>query len=174
MHDHLWAPWRLSFVEGKAEKPAILPGPTGCIFCDYPRPYNAAPDLEHDKQRLVVHAREHAFVILNKYPYNNGHVMVVPRHHGGAIELLPDASFLGLNALLKDTIAAVKEAYKPDGLNMGMNVGRAGGAGIADHVHWHIVPRWSGDVNFMPVLADARVISESLEASFDRLKAVMG
>jgi ATP adenylyltransferase len=172
----MYAPWRLAFLTGQERDD--IPRPTGCIFCDYPlAPGTAPPDgterAAWDKRRLVVTAREHAFVILNKYPYTNGHVMVVPRTHTDQVETVDDAVFEGLQALLKETIAAVRAVYRPQGMNVGMNMGEAGGAGIAEHVHWHVLPRWKGDVNFMPAIADTKVISESHVDTWTRLAAVL-
>ncbi|MBI5498417.1 MAG: HIT domain-containing protein [Deltaproteobacteria bacterium] len=163
----------MAFVEGKdGGGPAAYR--TGCIFCDYPRAPGSPVDEVYDRERLVVHAREHAFVIMNKYPYSNGHVMVVPRVHTHELEALPPEVAAGLSILLRDTVAAVRTAYQPHGLNLGMNMGRAAGAGLADHVHWHVVPRWNGDTNFMPVFSDTRVISEGLLEAYDRLRRVLG
>lgn len=168
----MYAPWRLGFLKGEVRDE--VPSPTGCIFCDFP---NDASDgggqRAWDRRRLVVTRRAHAFVILNKYPYTNGHVMVVPRVHTDQVETIDDASFTSLHALLRETIAAVREAYRPAGLNVGMNMGEAAGAGIAAHVHWHVLPRWKGDVNFMPAIADTKVISESLEDTWERLAALL-
>jgi ATP adenylyltransferase len=170
--DRLWAPWRLKFIEGK--EPAPVATGTGCIFCDFPRSHGSPVDDTHDRERLIVHARPHAFVIMNKYPYSNGHVMVVPRRHTHELDRMPPQEFQALQELLAETVAAVRTAYNPEGLNIGMNLGRAGGAGIADHLHWHIVPRWVGDTNFMPVLAGTKVISEALLDSYERLRRVLG
>ena len=155
--ERIWAPWRLAFVEGNEEKPA------GCIFCLFPAE-------RRDRERLVLGRSEHAFAILNKYPYNNGHLMVVPRRHAADPAALDEAEWSDLQRLLRTSIAILKEAYGPDALNVGMNLGRAAGAGIADHLHWHAVPRWSGDTNFMPVLAETRVIPEHLDASWQKLR----
>ncbi len=168
----MYAPWRLAFLQGQAKDD--IPRPSGCIFCDYPLAAGAAPAdgtsrRDWDRRRLVVTSRAHAFVILNKYPYTNGHVMVVPRTHTDRLESLPDDVFHGLQALLKETVAALREAYEPAGMNLGMNMGEAGGAGIAEHLHWHAMPRWRGDVNFMPAIADTKVISEALEDTWERL-----
>jgi ATP adenylyltransferase len=129
---------------------------------------------ERSRSLLVVHAREHAFVILNRFPYSNGHVLVVPRAHVADPSGLEDGAFRGLHDLLRDTVAAVRRAYRPEGLNVGMNLGRVAGAGIDAHIHYHVVPRWAGDTNFMPVLAGAKVVSEGLLDSYDKLKAVLG
>ena len=169
--ERLFAPWRHAFVSrGEGGGP---PGPTGCIFCDHPRPWGAPEEPgapQYDRERLVVHLRPHAFVMMNKFPYAGGHVMVVPRTHTDRLETLPAEQFAALSELLRDTVAVMRATYGPEGLNVGMNMGRAAGAGIADHVHWHVVPRWVGDSNFMPLLADTRVISESMLEAYERLK----
>ncbi len=158
MERPLWAPWRLEFIT--AEKPA------GCILCDFP----AAPPAE-DRKNLIVQRTEHAFVILNRFPYNSGHLMVVPRQHGAELEALPPAAWAELQELLRRTAAVLRAVYRPEGLNIGMNLGRAGGAGIVDHVHWHLVPRWVGDNNFMPVLADIRVMVDHLDGTWEKIRA---
>jgi ATP adenylyltransferase len=140
--------------------------PKGCIFCDFP----AAPEAD-DRKNLVVHRAEHAFVVLNRYPYNSGHVMVVPYRHGADLDAFPPAEWAGLQELLRRTAAVLRATYRPEGLNLGMNLGRAGGAGIVDHLHWHLVPRWIGDNNFMPVLADIRVMVDHLETTWEKVRA---
>lgn len=173
--ERIWAPWRQDFVEGKPVKESHPPrGPTGCIFCDFPRAHGSPPQNAWDRDRLLVHTGEHAFVIMNKYPYSNGHVMVVPRRHTHELEALPDVEFTALQQLLRETVAAVRTSYKPQGLNVGMNMGQAAGAGIADHLHWHVVPRWLGDTNFMPVLANVKVMSEAMMDAYDRLRGALG
>jgi ATP adenylyltransferase len=175
--DRMYAPWRLAFLKGQHVDDVPIPSPSGCIFCDYPLAPGAAPppgdiDVDRrawDRRRLVVTVREHAFVILNKFPYGNGHVMVVPRAHGDRLEALGEEAFLGVHQLLRETIAALREAYRPAGMNVGMNMGEAAGAGIAEHAHYHLLPRWKGDVNFMPVFADTKVISEALLDTWERL-----
>jgi ATP adenylyltransferase len=154
----LWAPWRMEFIRA--------PKPTGCIFCDFP----AAPEGA-DRANLVVHRAAQSFTCLNRYPYNSGHVMVIPRAHVSELSALAPEAFDDLQAELRRAVAVVKEVYRPDGLNVGMNLGRAAGAGIADHLHWHVVPRWIGDNNFMPVLADQRVVVEALDEAWQRLRA---
>lgn len=145
--------------------------PTGCIFCLFP----AETGDEADRRNLIVARTAHSFVILNRFPYNNGHVMVIPRRHTGELTALPPEEFADLHAALRETIEVVKEAYRPQGFNVGMNLGECAGAGIAAHLHYHVVPRWNGDTNFMPVLADTKVMIEhlsqtqqKLEAGFDR------
>lgn len=175
----MYAPWRLAYVKGAAAD-EVIEAPSGCLFCDYvlepgappPSPTSKDPDRRtFDRRRLVVTVREHAFVILNKFPYGNGHVMVVPRAHVEHLDELADDVFAGTQALLKETIAAVRGVYRPDGVNVGMNVGAAAGAGIAAHCHWHVLPRWRGDVNFLPVFGDVKVLNEALTDTWDRLVA---
>jgi ATP adenylyltransferase len=140
--------------------------PKGCIFCDFP----AAPEAD-DRKNLVVHRSAHAFTCLNRFPYNSGHLMVIPRAHVADLGLLGPEAHADLQDELRLALAAVRRAFSPEGLNVGMNLGKAAGAGIADHLHWHVVPRWVGDNNFMPVLADQRVVIEALDATWERLRA---
>jgi ATP adenylyltransferase len=158
----LWAPWRMEFIE--AEKPE------GCIFCRFP----AEEGEGADRRNLIVHRSARAFTILNRFPYNNGHVMTVPRAHVARLEDLEAADFADLQDELRRAVAAIRAAYRPEGMNVGMNLGKVAGAGIADHLHWHVVPRWGGDTNFMPVLADTKVMIETLEASWTRIRAAFG
>jgi len=153
----LWAPWRMEFLQ--AEKPA------GCIFCLFP----AEQGEEADRRNLIVHRRPRSFTILNRFPYNNGHVMVVPRAHVSRLEDLPAEDFADLQAGLRLTVSVIRAVYGPEGMNVGMNLGKVAGAGIADHLHWHVVPRWGGDTNFMTVIPDVRVMPENLAVTFDRL-----
>lgn len=176
--DRMYAPWRLAFLKGQHRDEEPIPCPSGCIFCDYPLPPGAPPPdgstrRAWDRRRLVVTVREHAFVILNKFPYGNGHVMVVPRRHGDRLEDLEEAGFVAVHALLRETLAAVRSSYSPEGINVGMNMGEAAGAGIAAHAHYHVLPRWRGDVNFLPIFAGTKVISEALEDTWERLAAVL-
>lgn len=162
MEKPLWAPWRMEFI--RAAKP------DRCIFCDFP----AEVGEEADRRNLIVHRTPHAFAILNRYPYNSGHLMVVPRVHQSDLEALAPEVLRDLTEELARAVAAVKQAYRPEGLNVGMNLGPVAGAGIADHLHWHVVPRWKGDTNFMPVIADLRVVPEALDESWARLRAGFG
>ena len=155
----LWAPWRLEFV--KQEKPP------GCIFCLFPAD-------TRDAENLVLGRSDKSFVMLNKFPYNNGHLMVIPRRHTAEFADLPEDEFVDLHRLLKQSVAVLNEAYAPHAMNVGMNLGRAAGAGIVDHLHYHVVPRWEGDTNFMPVLAETKVLIEHLEATWDRLQRAFG
>jgi ATP adenylyltransferase len=153
----LWAPWRLAYIQQDH--------PEGCIFC-------RAVAGNRDRETLVVHRRPRTFVIMNLYPYNSGHVMVVPNRHVGRPADLDDAELLELMQTTVLSLRALEAVFHPEGSNIGMNLGRAAGAGIDDHLHVHVVPRWVGDTNFMPVLGDVKVIPEQLEATYDRLAAV--
>jgi ATP adenylyltransferase len=152
---NLWAPWRKEFILGKKEK--------GCIFCKRLK-------QEKDKENLILFRGEKSFVILNRFPYNSGHLMVSPKRHVGKLENLRKDELSELAFLCQKAVKIMKEALKPDGLNLGMNLERSSGAGIADHLHIHIVPRWDGDTNFMPVLTDTKLISLSLEDVYRQLK----
>lgn len=154
----LWAPWRMAFI--RSEKPK------GCIFCQFP-----ADPPERDRENLVVHRTARSFAVLNKFPYTSGHLMVIPRGHVNDPGLLGPEDWADLQAELRLAVSVVREVYRPEGLNVGMNLGQAAGAGIADHMHWHVVPRWVGDNNFMPVLADQRVIVEALDQAWANLSA---
>jgi ATP adenylyltransferase len=153
----LWAPWRLEYILGDKERPE-----KGCVFC-------LAETLGDDRRRLVLHRGQHAFVIMNKYPYNNGHLMVAPYRHTADLGELSEAEALDMHRLLALCRSVLLEQISPEGFNVGMNLGQVAGAGIVDHLHMHIVPRWNGDTNFMPVFADIRVIPQHLEATYDRL-----
>jgi ATP adenylyltransferase len=157
MERPLWAPWRIEYI--LSEKP------DSCIFCDFP----AAPEGD-DRKNLVVHRSAHAFTCLNRYPYNSGHVMVIPRAHVQELGALSPEAFADLGEELRRAVAALNAALQPQGMNVGMNLGRPAGAGIDEHLHWHVVPRWVGDNNFMPVLADQRVVVEALDATWERLR----
>ncbi|HXQ24252.1 MAG TPA: HIT domain-containing protein [Candidatus Acidoferrales bacterium] len=143
---------------------AYVGGPkeTGCIFC-------AALHSDDVRAHLVL-AQRPAIVMLNKFPYVNGHVLVAPPQHVADLTALPASEFQALMEVVQRAVGLLAEAFHPDGLNVGMNLGAAAGAGVADHLHWHIVPRWNGDTNFMPMLAEVRVISEHLAATYDRLR----
>ena len=156
MTRQLWAPWRLEYVQQADDA-------VGCIFC-------AAVDGD-DERHLVVHRGEHTLVVLNKFPYSSGHVMVAPQRHVASLDALRDVEALEIHRLATEALAALAATYKPDGYNLGWNLGRVAGAGIVDHVHLHAVPRWAGDTNFMPVLADVKVLPEHLVATRRRLAA---
>jgi ATP adenylyltransferase len=144
--------------------------PEGCVFCAVTAPGIGQPGDPERDALVLVHGRD-CYVILNLYPYNNGHLMVVPRHHASDPAQLSGEEYADLNALVLKTLGVLRELYHPEGFNLGMNLGQVAGAGIADHVHHHVVPRWNGDTNFMPVLGETKVMNEHLERSQERLKA---
>ncbi|MGB8930552.1 MAG: HIT domain-containing protein [Anaeromyxobacteraceae bacterium] len=158
MERPLWAPWRMEFI--RAAKP------DGCIFCDFP-----SQDEANDRQNLIVHRSARSFTILNRFPYNAGHVMVIPRAHVADFALLGREELVDLHEELARAVQVLKHVATPEGLNVGMNLGKVAGAGIVDHMHYHVVPRWAGDNNFMPVLADVRVIVEHLDETWARISA---
>ncbi|MFP5378627.1 MAG: HIT family protein [Vicinamibacteria bacterium] len=153
--ERLWSPWRHAYVTRTAD-------PDRCVFC--------AASAPGDDRSLVVHDGRTAFVILNLYPYNNGHLMVVPRRHVAALAGLAPDEVAELGALTRLSEMALTEAYGPQGINVGMNLGRPAGAGIVDHLHVHLVPRWAGDTNFMSVVGQVRVLPEELPATAARLR----
>jgi ATP adenylyltransferase len=151
----LWAPWRLEYIKSADEQ-------TDCLFC--------AAATGDEVERLVVHRGTRALVLLNKFPYSSGHFMVAPIRHVGEFGELDDEELVELHRLASAGMGALAEAYAPQGYNVGWNLGRIAGAGILDHVHLHVVPRWAGDTNFMPVLADVKVVPEHLEETRRRLR----
>ncbi len=153
----LWAPWRYQYIRRAGAKS------DSCIFCF------GKLDASERKRRLVIYESEHAVVMLNRYPYNNGHLMIAPRRHVASPELLTREERGIIAELISESCVRLRSALNPSGLNVGANLGRSAGAGIADHMHWHLVPRWDGDTNFMPVLASTRVLSQDLESSFQML-----
>ncbi len=157
--DRLWAPWRLTYIE-KADAPA------GCIFVELPA-------QDNDRENLILFRGQTAFVMLNRFPYTNGHLMVAPYKHTADLSQLDDDELLEINQLLARCVEWITATYRPQGFNIGVNLGSAAGAGIPDHVHWHIVPRWQGDTNFMTVVGEVRVMPQSLEESYDRLLAAV-
>lgn len=143
----LWAPWRMEYIRGEKE--------AGCIFC------NRIPQTT-DRENLIVARGDACFIIMNRYPYNNGHLMIVPYRHVGVLHELTPVENSEMMKLLQQSAHALNEAMRPHGFNIGMNIGKAAGAGIDDHLHFHIVPRWSADTNFMPILGHTKVVSEAL------------
>ncbi len=154
--ERLWAPWRMEYI-GQEQKP-------GCLFC---RVIENPDDPDAD---LVVWRPEGAIVMLNKFPYNSGHVMVAPIAHKGDLADLDDAQTASLMAAVRRSIRVLRGALQPEGFNVGANIGRAAGAGIPDHVHVHIVPRWNGDTNFMPVIGEVKVVNEHLLRTAEKLR----
>jgi ATP adenylyltransferase len=156
--DHLWAPWRLAYV---AAAQAPRPG-DACFLC-------AGLASDDDRANLVVLRTPLSVVFLNRFPYNNGHLLVAPRAHKGRLDELTLEELLEVMETLRRMVGVLDGLMKPDGFNVGLNLGRAAGAGLPGHLHWHVVPRWDGDTNFMPVLADVKVIVQSLDALYDLL-----
>jgi len=170
---HLWAPWRIEYIT------KVRPG--GCIFCNAAkaRPDKSpdeSPDESDDEfqdksdESLTLFNGRHTLVMLNKYPYNNGHLMVAPKRHVAAIEGLSAVESSDIHKLICRSVKALKKTINPGGFNIGMNLGKSAGAGIPDHLHWHIVPRWEGDTNFMPVTGETRVIPEHLAKTLLKLR----
>lgn len=151
----IWAPWRIQYIRAPEQK--------GCIFCD-------KPACDKDEEDLILFRGEHNFVIMNAFPYNPGHLMVVPYRHLGKLEDMSVEERNEHYALVSRAVGILRESTLTECFNIGMNLGRVAGAGIADHVHTHIVPRWNGDNNFMPVIGETRVLSESMTAIYQRLK----
>jgi ATP adenylyltransferase len=156
----LWAPWRMAYI-------GAGPKDEGCIFC-------AKPAQDRDEENLLLLRGERVFVLMNLYPYNSGHLMVAPYAHLPTIQELDAETLTELMTTAQRCLAALNEALHPQGYNMGINQGAVAGAGIADHVHYHIVPRWNGDTNFMPVLADTKVMPEYLQTTYRQIKEHLG
>ena len=157
----LWAPWRLSYIEKPSKD-----GGDRCIFVDLP----AEND---DRKNTILYRGEHAFVLLNAYPYTSGHLMIAPYRHTAELTELGDDALLEINQLLGRTVGWLRKAYKPEGFNIGVNLGSAAGAGIPSHIHWHVVPRWNGDTSYMTTVGDVRVLPQSLEDTYDRIRAII-
>ncbi len=152
--ERLWAPWRIEYI--LADKPA------GCIFC-------VGDTTDRDREKLILHRGAASLVMLNRYPYTNGHLMIAPYRHTSDLDQLSDAEMLDLFKTVRLCRAILQQTASPQGFNIGVNLGRAAGAGVDDHVHIHIVPRWNGDTNYMSVVADIRVMPENLLTTYDRL-----
>jgi ATP adenylyltransferase len=155
-NQRIWAPWRLRYVKNAKTS-------TECVFC-------AKPDADDDRANLIVHRGEQAFVILNLCPYTNGHLMVAPFEHVGRLQDVDPEVVAEMMDLAKQAMSRLEAVYDPEGFNIGVNQGRVAGAGVEGHIHLHVVPRWAGDNNYMPVLADTRVMPQSLEESYDALE----
>ncbi|HIB61295.1 MAG TPA: HIT domain-containing protein [Candidatus Marinimicrobia bacterium] len=151
----LWAPWRIEYIRSEQKE--------GCIFCDKPNENN-------DREMLILHRGKHAFVLMNLYPYNNGHLMLAPYSHVDNSNDMSTAERNEIMLLADEAMKILKKTMKADGFNFGANIGRSGGAGIEDHIHYHIVPRWQGDTNFMPVVGHTKVQVQGLQETFDILK----
>jgi ATP adenylyltransferase len=157
--DYLWTPWRYAYVSNTEKG-------TACVFCE------AAREKDDEKARIV-HRGRHCFVILNAYPYTPGHVMIVPYQHLDELRKLPAESAAEMMALSQRMETVLRELYRPDGINLGMNIGKAAGAGIAGHIHMHVLPRWVADANFMSVVGETRVLPEALEVTWERMRENM-
>lgn len=157
--EHIWSPWRYKYIASADKR-------SGCVFCNV----NHSPDSDSDHQNLIVHRGPLNFIILNLYPYTSGHLMIAPYQHAGSLADIPEPVTTEMIELAKRAQRALESEYRPEGFNIGMNLGAAAGAGVADHLHLHIVPRWSGDANFVSVVGETRVLPEELTATFSRLK----
>jgi ATP adenylyltransferase len=155
--DRIWAPWRIGYILSDKKE-------DGCVFCN-------AYNTENDEDKLVIHRSKHSFVIMNLYPYNAGHIMIVPNRHINNPTLLEADEQLDLFSLVNRSLDVIKKVMNPEGFNLGMNLNRTAGAGIEDHIHIHIVPRWNGDTNFMSTISDTKVISEALEETYKKIKS---
>jgi ATP adenylyltransferase len=162
---NLWAPWRMQYIAPKTP-PESTEQEHQCIFC-------TQPAAHRDAEYHILYRGEHCYMMLNLYPYNNGHLMIVPYQHVGSIEKLDSATLTELMEQAQLSLKALRLAMKPDGFNMGINEGKVAGAGYADHMHLHVVPRWDGDTNFMPVLADVKVMPEHLDVVYEELKQAL-
>lgn len=153
----LWAPWRIEYI--------LSPKPDYCIFCEYPK--------RRDDEAYILYRGERVFTLMNIYPYNTGHVMVAPYTHVSSLEELSKEESCELMEVTRLMVRVLKEALSPDGFNLGLNIGRVAGAGIEDHVHMHIVPRWAGDTNFMPVISNVKVIPESIRGTYSKIRETL-
>jgi ATP adenylyltransferase len=154
--DILWTPWRYTYIKSADDS-------QGCIFCDKPKEND-------DEKNLIVHRGKYCYIILNAFPYTNGHVMVVPFAHEDQLQKLDSSTATEMMALTQKSESVLRELYSPEGINLGMNIGRAAGAGVAGHVHMHVLPRWTADANFMSVVGETRVLPEDLATTYKRMK----
>jgi ATP adenylyltransferase len=159
--DRLWSPWRSEYI---ASSGAAQSESGSCVFC------KLHADINNDQTNLVVYRASRSFIVLNRYPYISGHLLVVTNEHIGELDAAPKETTDELMDLTKRSQTALREAYQPEGFNIGMNLGHAAGAGIVDHIHIHILPRWTGDTNFMTTVSEARVISEDLATTYQKLR----
>jgi ATP adenylyltransferase len=155
--DYIWSPWRYQYMSGAAKR-------EGCIFCEM-----AAADRAGDRERLILHRGRFNLIVLNLFPYNSGHAMIAPYQHVASLESLDTEALGEMMTLARQLEVALKAAYRPQGYNLGMNLGRSAGAGIADHLHLHVLPRWNGDANFMTTVGETRVLPEDLDTTYRRL-----
>jgi len=160
--DYLWTPWRYAYITAASKNEGKS---SDCIFCELPKLLDA--------EAKIVYRGKHCYIILNSFPYTSGHVMVVPFAHLDELQKLPEAVATEMMSLSQKTEGVLRQIYSPDGINLGMNIGRAAGAGVAGHVHMHVLPRWVGDTNFMTVTGESRVLPEALEESYRKIRREM-
>jgi len=153
--DYLWTPWRFQYITSAGKTP-------GCVFCE-----KAAE--KDDRRALIVHRARHCFIILNAFPYTSGHAMVVPYAHLDSLQTLPEDARNEMMDLTQKLEGVLRKLYNPDGINLGMNIGKAAGAGVAGHIHMHVLPRWAGDSSFMTTVSETRVLPEDLETTWERM-----
>lgn len=158
----LWAPWRIEYILDDKKLDS-------CLFCDVSKKEKNRTNRTRDRKNLILHRGEHCFVILNRYPYNNGHLMVVPYFHTPTFEGLSDDVLFELIKTVERSVSILKKIMNPDGFNMGLNFGKVAGAGMESHMHLHVVPRWTGDTDSMPIIAETRVMPEHLSKTYDKL-----
>lgn len=158
--DYLWTPWRYAYIKD-ADKPSA------CVFCELPKE-------KDDRKALIVQRATHCYVVLNAFPYTSGHTMIVPYQHLDSLGPLGREAADEMMALAQRLEAALREVYRPEGINLGMNIGKAAGAGIAGHIHMHVLPRWTADANFMTTVAETRVLPEDLPTTWERLRKALG
>lgn len=158
----LWAPWRMEYIldEHKLDS---------CLFCSISRENKSRKNKAEDKKNLVLFRGKNCFVMLNKYPYNSGHIMVIPYFHTSSFDGLSDDVLFDLITTLRESVGILKKVLNPDGFNMGLNFGKVAGAGMESHMHLHVVPRWTGDTDSMPIIAETRVMPEHLKKTYDKL-----
>lgn len=161
--ERLWTPWRAEYVTATPRTDEDTPAETECFFCENPQ-------LNTDGETFILHRGETSYVLLNLYPYNTGHLMVAPYDHGGDLLALPEETSMEMLSLTRKGIQGLTEEYRPEGFNVGMNIGRPAGAGAPDHLHMHVVPRWTGDTNFMPITSGTKVLPETLQQTYARLR----
>lgn len=163
----LWSPWRSKYIQTFKDEDKNQEQ-KNCFLCEA----GNNTDKEKDKELLVVHRRKLSFIMLNKFPYNNGHILIAPYRHIGTLDLLTDEEIFDMMKAVQDSLKVIDEVMKPHGYNIGINIGRVAGAGLPDHIHFHIVPRWNGDTSFMAVLSDVKVVSQSLEETQENFEKV--
>jgi ATP adenylyltransferase len=158
MNQNLWAPWRMQYVE--------KPSASGNIFVELPA-------RSEDEKNFILYRGAHSFVMLNAYPYTNGHMLIAPLRQTNDMPTMSDDELLEINQLVAKAVGWLTEVFRPDGFNIGVNLGRAAGAGIPEHIHWHVLPRWNGDTNFMTTVGETRVMPQSLEDSYQKILSVI-